>query len=248
MFTTPATPASTRPGLHRSFNAWMALVALVTVITAFGPSIVNASTRLAPLTPLVIVHSICFGSWLLLFLVQVILIGTRQIPVHRRLGIAGASLAALMVLVGVLASIQMARRGFDLSGDLGGVTANIPLLLAFQFGDLGVFAILVAAGLAFRNRPDIHKRLMLLATVSPYTLMGAPLAHLTGHWPQLQVVGAIASLLLLFSSAIHDRVSSGRIHRVSLWGGILLFVWNIVRVGFIVPSREWQDFVAWLVR
>ena len=50
---------------------------------------------------------------------------------HRRLGLAGASLAIGLVVSGYMATVQMVRRGFDLSGDL----TALPVLTAFVVHD-----------------------------------------------------------------------------------------------------------------
>jgi hypothetical protein len=47
--------------------------------------------------------------------------------------------------------------------------------LAIPLFDIVVFAILVGGGLYYRHRADVHKRLMVLATVA---LMTAPIARL----------------------------------------------------------------------
>ena len=47
--------------------------------------------------------------------------------------------------------------------------------LLFPMAELLYFGVLVAAGLAYRHRPEIHKRLMLLATVG---LATEPILHL----------------------------------------------------------------------
>jgi hypothetical protein len=92
--------------------------------------------------------------------------------------------------------------------------------LVFPLGDLISFAVLITGGFVFRRRAQIHKRLLLLATIG--SLMAAPLAHLIGHFPVLRERGAmiiVPSLaVLFFSSAINDKVVRGSIHPVSLWG------------------------------
>jgi hypothetical protein len=89
---------------------------------------------------------------------------------------------------------------------------------------------------------------MLLATAG--SLMAAPLTHLLSHFPSIRAVppAILIPLLLLYSaSAIHDRVTRGRIHPVSLWGAIALFVWANLRAVVIGPSQLWRQFAAWLV-
>ena len=91
---------------------------------------------------------------------------------------------------------------------------------------------------------------MLLAMLG--VLPGPPYAHLVGHWPALVPMGLMLQLpiiiLCLSLSAIRDRVTEGRIHPVSLWGAILLFIWSGVWLGAIGPSPAWNEFAARLIR
>ena len=80
--------------------------------------------------------------------------------------------------------------------------------------------------------------------------MRAPLAHVLGHVPALRDKGPIilVPLVMLYvSHAVYDRLSLGRIHPVSLWGAVALFVWANLRAALIGPSAAWHQFGAWLV-
>lgn len=248
---TPSSPSRDEAALKRradgGFYLGMTVLMVLIVIAGFGPGIVDPSRRLAPLTPWVALHGVVFTAWLVLFAVQTRLVTTRRVGLHRRLGFAGAMLALLMVVSGYSTAVAMARRGFDLSGDQHVTDPMIPLV--FQLGDLIAFAILVGLGVAHRRKPAVHKRLMYLATVGG--LMSAPLAHAIGHLPQLRDKPAVILLplgLLWASHAIHDRISSGRIHPLSLWGGVILFLWSNLRAAFIGPSSAWHEFGEWLIR
>jgi hypothetical protein len=224
----------------------MAVVAFAVVIVGFGPAVVNTAGRKAPVTLLVALHGVVFTAWLALFLAQTLLVGRGRVSAHRRLGYAGVALALLMVVFGYTTAVAMARRGFDLSGDLN--AAADPLgLLVFQLGDLLSFGVLVGAAVWYRHRPEVHKRLMLLATVG--SLMAAPLAHVIGHLPRLRdtPVILIPLAMLYFASAVHDRLARGRIHPVSLWVAVALFAWGSIRAALINPSPVWRRFAAWLV-
>jgi hypothetical protein len=251
--TTPAAAlgTSTFRRVEGRFYVGMAIVALAIAIAGFAPALLNTSSRRAPLTLAVGAHGVVFTAWLLLFLTQTLLVPRGRFIVHRRLGYAGVVLAVLMVVTGYATSIAMARRGFDLSGDFSAASNFNPIiLLVFQLGDLVSFGILVAAAVWYRGRPDVHKRLMLLATVG--ALMPAALAHIIGHSPYLREIKApiilIPPAMLLFASAVHDRLSRGRIHPVSLWLALALFVWANVRAVIIGPSDTWHQFAAWLIR
>ena len=111
------------------------------------------------------------------------------------------------------------------------------------------FGILVAAGWWYRRRPEIHKRLMLVALLS---LTSVPLLHLAGYvigrWPDLfgpASVAPFAANLLLFAGAVHDKVTRGRIHPISVWVPLALIA--VVLIVFAVaPSAPWRQFSAWL--
>jgi hypothetical protein len=236
--------------LRRSgkFYLGMVLVAFAICIAGFGRGMIDPGSRQAPMNFSVALHGLIFTAWFVLFATQATLVSAGNVRLHRRLGIVGVLLALLMIGTGYTTAIAMARRGFDLSGHLN--AAADPLgLLVFQLGDLLSFAILVGAAVWYRRRAEIHKRLMLLATVG--SLMGAPLAHLIGQIPQLQGAPPVIliPLVMLYSShAVYDRVTRGRIHPVSLWVPIGLFVWANLRAAVIGPSAAWHEFAAWLIR
>lgn len=229
------------------FHPSMGIAATVVTIAGFTPGLFS-TTRLGPVTPLVALHAALAFAWLLLFVVQATLAGRGTRDLHRRLGVGTLALAAALVVTGYLTSIAAARRGFDLSGDLR--TAADPLgSLVFPLGDLVSFTALVTLGALWRRRPDRHKRVMLLATVG--SLMAAPLAHLIGQFPALHAFPPIILLPLCafyFASAVHDRLTEGRIHPVSLWGAIALLVWAQGRAALVGPSDAWHRFAAWLIR
>ena len=77
--------------------------------------------------------------------------------------------------------------------------------------------------------------------------MPAPVTHLVGHVGANRLVIAPILLILLFSGAVFDRVTRGRIHPVSLWAAVALFLITNVRVFVIGPSAAWHRFATWLV-
>jgi hypothetical protein len=261
---TAAGIAPTVTGSRRRVERWFyigaALFMILLSMAGFGPSLIDQSRRNAPPTPLVMAHSIVTSAWLLLFLTQATLVATRRIAVHRRVGRVGPVLALGLILVGGIASIELARRGYDLSGDLtrafaipGKRRPGAVSVLLFPFSELLTFGVLVAAGLWYRHRREIHKRLMLLALVP---LATEPVVHMVGHaigyWPTHggagRIIGPTITLLLLSVSAIHDRVSHGRIHPVSVWVPLVVFAWMNAVPFVVLPSDAWHHLSAWLIR
>ena len=237
--TTPSPRALARRRDNRFYTA-MGIVAFVVAMVGFNTSIRGTS---GGITPIVRVHAALYTAWLVLFIAQSRLIGAGRIALHRRLGVFGAALALTMIVVGFRAALDAGRRGFKID------TLRDPLAyLVFPLGDLCAFAVLVALALWFRKRPMAHKRLMLLATCG--ALMNAPLAHFIASVPPLAVMPPIILLpmaLLLGASAAYDKLTLGRIHPVSLWGGLSLFVFANLRAGLIGPSAPWHSFARWLV-
>jgi len=246
-----------------TFYIGAATFVIVVCIAGFGPSLVDQSRRTGPPTVLMKTHGVITSAWLLLFLVQATLVAARRTDVHRRLGLITVIVTFAMIVNGVLTVIEGGRRGYDLSGDLGRATippgsppptgpdaiaAGMfpPLLGFFAFGSL------VATGLWFRHRPEIHKRLMVLALLD---LTIVPLLHLAGyligHWPTLygplSIAVPLTSQLLLFAPAIHDKATLGRIHPVSLWMPLVLFAGTGLLFVLVQPSSAWRQFSLWLV-
>jgi len=239
----PVSAARTRnPSVDHRFYVGSAIVALVIVVVAFLPGIIDPSSRRAPLTPLAAVHAAVFTGWLLLYLVQTVLASTGNLRVHRQLGVVGAALAVAMIVIGYRTTIEMVRRGFDLSGDLERL-GPVMLQTSFQLWGLPVFGGLVLAAVIYRRRPDIHKRLMWLTIPG---LIMAPVVHAIGHHGLPAVVAPLAQFSLLAANPVYDRIAHGRMHPVALWGGVFFVVLGNILAAVVSPSPAWQRFVLWL--
>jgi hypothetical protein len=129
--------ALTAPTALRAKSRFYVNVTLFVVVlnlVSFGPSLIAPASRTVPLplTRLVVAHAIVSVSFLLAFLIQTLLVANRRTPLHRRFGVLVVVLAAAFVVVGWIASVAEARRGFDLSGDLiaRGTAQDAALILA----------------------------------------------------------------------------------------------------------------------
>jgi len=159
-----------------------------------------------PLRPLLHFHGMLFTSWFVLLLSQVTLVAAKRTDFHRRLGVVGAVIATLMVLVGPIVAIQSAKRGVQ--------TPGLPpplIFLVVPLFDILVFAILVGAGFYFRRQSQTHKRLMLLGTIAilPPATSRLPFAFIRATGP-LAFFG-LADLVLL-ACMLYDVASHRRLH------------------------------------
>jgi hypothetical protein len=102
----------------------------------------------------------------------------------------------------------------------------------------------VVAVFSYRRRPDIHKRLMLLATIS---ILAAAIARLPFAF--IQQVGPLAffgltDAFVLFC-VLYDLVTLRRIHRASVLAGLLIVASHPLRM-MLGGTQAWLSFAAWL--
>lgn len=194
-----------------------------------------------PLSRLLLVHGVVMTAWIVVFIAQIALVSAGRTDLHRRLGVAGGLVAALIVIVGILAGVDAGRRGFTPSPQV------TPLaFMAVPLVDVLVFGGLVTAALWKRRRPATHKRLMLLAT----------LGILTPAVARLPLDGLRAAGLPVFFGAMifcvvvviaFDTWRNRRLHPAFGWGAAVLIASVPFRIA-LAQTEGWQGFAAWLVR
>ena len=216
----------------RLFYGGMALAVLAIVFVGFMRTFYLSSYfgRPTPST-LRVVHGIAFTSWVVLFAIQTALIAAGRRTIHRRLGYAGAVLAATMVVLGLRLAIDAALVG---RAPLGLQPLEFLIIPVF---DMLVFAPLVAAAVYFRRQAETHKRLMLVATIS---LLGAAMARVTG------TPGAGGPLvffgvpdLMILAGMLYDRRTRGHVHPAYKWGGGFVVGSQVVRLA-LLKSPVWM--------
>ncbi len=231
---------ATRPsGRDRYFLA-MAVLMIVLNVVGFAPSYFLKSFFDGPeLPPYMHIHGAMFMSWFVLFFIQMWMIESRNVALHKKLGIAGAVLACGMVLSALTVLYFLVMEYHEFGGDLAVRAAVVWGNLALLTG----FTTFVTLGFVFRSRPAAHKRLMLLASLS---MMPQALGRM-GRFEALRlndsffvneaVYGLGGLVLLLVSLVIHDIVVRGRPHPAVMWGAPLFFG-SIVVIGLVVPNTE----------
>jgi hypothetical protein len=230
--------AGTRQGTRR-FYVGIAIAVLITVLLGFSRSyFLKAYFGTPELSLLLHIHGLVFTSWVLLFLIQTTLVAADRTNLHRKLGVGGAVLAALVLVVGTTTAILRVKGG---SAPIPGVP---PLaFLAVPFFDMVVFAILLGAGLLLRNRPDTHKRLMTLATIS---LMSAPIARLPIGVLQAGPPAFFGLTdLFIVAMLVYDFATRRKVHPATIWGGLVLVASQPLRL-MISGTPAWLAFAGWL--
>ena len=183
-------------------------------------------------------HGFVFSAWFALLGVQTWLIRARSTKLHRRLGYAGAGLAAIIVVLGTYSALAAANR----PGGFFGVPVPPEQFLIVPLLDLATFAVFVTLGVVRRNRAASHKRWMLLAAI---TLLGAPVVRLPLMAPMLPVfLDLIVYAVFVAALVVWDFDTRRRITPETRWGGGAILVLKF----FALPaaaSPAWTGFALW---
>src|SRR3979490_2476391 len=197
----------------RYFYFYMALACVAVAFLGFAPTywLPMASGKVPPM-PVVHFHGLVFFAWTLFFAFQTWLAASGQITRHRTIGMVGVSLATAMTIFGFLVAVNAMKR----SAALGLTDEGIPFAMLPLSGTL-FFAVAFTLAVANVRRPEIHKRLMLLAGIS---LLDAAVARwfltflappgAVGPPPVPVTIGpAFVAYLLLVVAIVFDWRTSG---------------------------------------
>ena len=191
--------------------SYAALGIVVLVFAGFARSYyLRAFFSTRPLTPLAHVHGALMTGWIALFVTQARLIERRHVALHRRLGVPGAALAAMIVIVGSLTVAAAIHRRFPDAG----LARFGRIFVEFDGLSLWLFGALVLAAILGRSRSEVHKRLMLCATVALLPPAVGRIAELLmpagGGWNLRIAAGATVTFALVCAAA--DTLRNGRVH------------------------------------
>ena len=215
--TAPATIATPQTALRfrPSFFFWMTVAMCVFVFGGFGMHSFVPALRgtFPPAPPIVHLHAVIFVSWMLLLVVQSALVGAGNVKLHRSLGMWGIAHATAIMIFGL--SLQLiATRGAMLKGFAPGTDGLYLGLCAF----VG-FSIMFALAIRNRQRPEIHRRMILFAML-PVLPPGV-----NRFWSEalalapIPVVPLYATLWTMAAAILlHEWRKTGRIDRYSLFG------------------------------
>ncbi len=170
--------ASARSDPTRLLYAAAALLLLVLMLLGFQQFYLHGRAYPAhplapPVRPLLITHGVVMTLWIVTFLVQTLLIVGGNRRLHMTIGPFAAGLAVVMVLLGLWLPIQTTRFEPDIM--VWGL--NRVHFMAIPMFSILTFGVFVGLGIWHRRRPDVHRPMMLLATLG---VMGAATTRITG--------------------------------------------------------------------
>lgn len=235
------------------FYSGAALVLLALMLTGFQNFYLHGKAYpgreiAPPIRDLIILHGVAMSAWILLFLIQPLLVAGRQYSVHRLLGKIGALLAASILFLGIKAAIEATRIAPPEMLIWG---LSPPQFLAVPIISIVVFAVFVASGVSYRKRSEVHRPMMLLATLAAISA----------------AISRIDAVTALYSGTVWETIF-GPFFGMLLVGAFFLVVkgvltksWNrcytLGYAGLILTSALtmmiaktaiWQQFAAFLLR
>ena len=199
------------------FVAHLAL--LLAVLAGFAHSFyLRPLFRLRPLPPILYLHGAVLTGWFILIAVQGWLALTQNFRAHRRTGFVLATYATLVVAMGLVADLRMAT---EITSPRDG--DNI-VFWGNLFG-LILYATYVSLALLFRKSPEVHKRLVLLASFAIVGPALARFADILPGGPAARPLYGIGGILALYISLIvFDVIVRRRPHLVSSIGMLAALV------------------------
>ena len=211
---------------------------LVIVLVGFSPTFYLRTFFDVPAIPLyVYAHGAAMTAWFVWLCVQTTAANSGRVALHRRLGAIGITIGILVLLSGAAVALGLAPRLLE---KYGNIESDLPRIVGVVWGNLGTlaaFAGFFLAAVLNRRKPEVHKRLMYLASIGIILpavgrIAGFPLIDLPE--PPLAFASLLTFLVML---GIFDRKNIGSVHRVTLVGGMALLA-SLIFFGLVVPLTE----------
>ena len=217
--------------LDRWFYFGMALTIALIVAYGFGHTVERDLIHPAIPRPFVLyVHATLFVIWVGIFIAQSSLVRSRNLLWHRRLGLSAAFFGILMIASGVAVAIAM--RKFHIAHN----PRAEPEFLIIPFYDMAAFAILLGLAIYWRKKPEIHRRLMLVATCGLLVAAFSRFPQTHAFWETYVAVD-----LLIGLGIVRDLIVLRRVHPAYLYALPSLVVGQTLALMlFSFPPSWWS--------
>lgn len=224
---------------HYFFAA--SLIAFAIVLTGFFKTFLVPSFQRTFEAPLVIyLHGGFLFLWSLFFIAQTLLI-RKRFNLHRLLGFSSLVLVGCVVISTMASGVYVMKR--DLAAGLGEIAISS---LVGTFTTPIVYAAFVVAGIFYRRKPEIHKRLMLLAMIA---ILWPAFFRFRHYFPTIQNPELIFTLIIpdsmILLAMLWGKLTVKRVHPVYFTAGLALFAENFAEY-WLFDSPGWRIVAHWL--
>jgi len=230
--TTVAATVTTSARVRTKTPFYVGLTFFMTAIVLIGfwPSYYGQILHGIPDRPLVLhAHGAIFTGWLVLLIAQVVLAWRGRVQMHRRVGRWGVAYGFLVLAMGIVVGLAAPVMHADAGEWTRDRAAGFVLV---TMGDMVLFGSLFVAAVVHRRKPEIHKRLMVGATV-------ALLFAAVGRMPldSRPFVAAVVWLSPILIGMLYDWKSRGRPHAAYVISAVWLLAGG-TRV-LVTESATW---------
>jgi hypothetical protein len=247
-----ATVGVRQPAVHvragGTFYIGMSGALLLIVVMGFSRTLYLRAFFDVPQIPASVwLHGIVLTAWFVGSFLQTIWVALHRIDVHRRSGWVVGGLGIAVLAISLAVTLNFVPRRQAVGVDLEAGVAGLSLIVWADLSALVAFAIFLSTAVALRRRPEMHKRLMLLSSMS----IVQPAMNRIWRWPVFDGLDVTSSslgglFLLLLALGLYDVVSRKQVHTVTLLGGSFLMGSRIVSIFVIANSEVGRAFVRGL--
>ena len=225
-----------------SFHLWMTLLMAFFVFAGFGMTYLMplAAGTFPSAPPVVHLHGVIFFVWTVLLVTQAVLVNTRNVKLHRSLGMFGIGWAAITAFMGLLITIISVIGPPNPGDSLGFGLMYLSLVAPPSF--VALFAMAIRAV----RTPAIHRNLILMAMISilmpginRFYMMSFGLGEVPFYATYLTMDAMVAAVVW------HERTVTGSISRAT-WIGAAIVVLPQFLLPLVAPSPAFADFVNYL--
>ncbi|MEO7277528.1 MAG: hypothetical protein ABIW33_05850 [Sphingomicrobium sp.] len=241
-----------------SIDRWifvgMAAWFIVIVLAGFVPDsmmkvgMVEAGAR-PPFPPILHVHAVLMGTFLLLLLAQTLMVATGRGALHKQVGIAAFVLVPALVVVGMILAPTMYYQAWGganfgpppVRAALAPVVPLLENILLLQITAGLMFATFIAIALTARaGNSGLHKRMMILATAVPLVASIDRMHWLPSTFPVSPVASDFYLLAAVSPMFIWDVVRNRRVHQ-AYWIWLGIYVPVAVAVTMLWDTPAWHS-------
>jgi hypothetical protein len=223
--------AATQARTRRKFYVSLAVFMTLLVGVGFWPSYYGPLIRGAAQAPIILhIHGVVFIGWMALLIVQTTLAARGKIRAHRALGNIGIGYAIVLWLMGLLVSFVAPVMHVN-AGEW--TVDEAATFLPIPFGDMVLFGAFFAAAVWYRNKSEIHKRLMVMATIA--VVFAAAFRLQNAGVPMSWAI--VVWYIPLVIAMAYDFFTRGRVHTV-YWIGAAVMVVALLRLPFALGTSE----------
>ena len=218
------------------FFLWMSVLLLVLVFLDFSRTFfLQPFFDVQAETAIVYTHGAVMTAWYLWLVLQASLVANKCVDLHRKLGVAGVVIGVAALALNTVATLAFAAVRAGDPDEL----AVASFVVWANFAVLIPFGIFLYSAIQNRRRPEFHKRFMLLASIG----LVAPAVGRIADWSLWSGRGfmpegeAGAVLILVALLGLYDLSEQGRLHGVTLYGGVFLVVLAVLGC-LVIPSSS----------